>query len=142
MSSATPAAFDELDGLHRQIGVAAVQRLADEGIDWAECRLLVQFKGHSDPDKEHVTRFAFFYLDERVKGLTWPEKDLIETFRVRFGELTGEQLARFRLEIQSDGGFEVKYFYDNVDGTATWVWPDEEGYLTPKELRENNFQPR
>jgi hypothetical protein len=81
-------------------------------------------------------------LDDRMGSFRWPRDDrqMLVEFHTRFQELTGNQLARFRLTVDADGHFDVEYKYDEVLGAETWLWPDEDGYLGPAELKARDFR--
>lgn len=144
LTALPPPDFAELNDEHLAIGGVAVNLLRQADATWSDCRLLVQWFDYED-DSGHATHRRFMYLDDGVakSAGAWPaeSEELLESYRSRFNEITGQALARFRMEIKNDGSFEVLYFYDNVRGTPTWVWPDEEGYLSSRELRERGFRP-
>jgi len=122
---------DELDELHQTIAQSCIDLLTAADVDWSECRLMTQyFPGPS-------VRGSFRHLDDGVMaGLGWPDHEILERYQELYQDTFGTDLARFRIEVNPEGAYSVTYFYENVDGNVTWVWPDEDGYLTPAELRE------
>jgi len=84
---------------------------------------------------------AFRHVDDGIMGsLPWDDHEILEAYQEQFQDAFGMDIARFRIEVSKDGTYSVTYFYDNIDGSETWVWPDEDGYLTPAELRERGHR--
>jgi len=126
---------DELDELHQTIAQSCIDLLTAADVDWSECRLMTQY--FPDPS----IGMTFRYLDGgKLEGLHWRDHETLERYQGLFQDTFGTDLARFRIEVNPEGVYSVTYFYENVDGNVTWVWPDEDGYLTPAELRERGHR--